>query len=172
MYSVMPPVFAQPQAAVSRDVAGALGVDGQRPQRPARAAETARALRPADQVNVAADMRLPTRRDKLVGPVPAFVRNILQFLREKTMEPPRALDPGLPEFDGAPPASFGDAASASASASAGAGAGDAVADQPEPVVARAVPDRATADIGTSNTGSYGDIVPQRPEPGRAFDLKY
>lgn len=182
MYPVMPPVLAQPQASASRDMAAALSVDSQRPLRPAREAETARAPRPVDPAAASHDMRLPTRRDKLVGPVPAFMRNMLQFLREKTMEPPRAVEPGLPEFDGAPPEMFrvdlpaaeavpkvGDEAGGEADAKPGVVpevAAEVTAEAetaPRPVVAQPVPERAPG---------YGDIVTaQQPSSQPAFDLK-
>ena len=169
MFPVMPPVVAQPQAAVSRDMAAAFAVDSQRPLRPARDAETARALRPADPTGEPTDMRLPTRRDKLVGPVPAFVRNMLQFLREKTMEPPRAVDPGLPEFDGAPPPAMpGEIVEIIEADLPEATQPDDTAQPARPVPSRPVVAQAVPE---SVTFYGGAAIAQQPAAGPAFDLK-
>lgn len=88
MTSALPPVMPVPAAPQSRDTAGAMGVDAQRPLRAARAAETARAVRPVDAVLPPVDPRLTTRRDQPVGPPPAFAINVLDHLRETAFDPP------------------------------------------------------------------------------------
>ncbi len=92
MTTALPPVMPQPAAPQSRDAAGALGVDAQRPMRAARTAETARALRPVDAPAAPIDPRLTTRRDQPVGPPPAFAINVLDHLRETALDPPEPRD--------------------------------------------------------------------------------
>ncbi len=105
MTPALPPVLPQPAAPQSRDTAGALAVDTQRPLRAAREAETARAPRPVDAPQTAADPRLTTRRDRPVGPPPAFAINLLQHLRETALDPPEFAPPGSAQPDSAQPES-------------------------------------------------------------------
>jgi hypothetical protein len=99
MTTALPPVMPQPAAPQSRDAAGALGVDAQRPQRTARTAETARAVRPVDAAASPTDPRLTTRRDRPVGPPPAFAINVLQHLRETAFDPPDVRDADAADED-------------------------------------------------------------------------
>lgn len=180
MSSLLPPMMPQPTPTASRDMAGAFSVDGQRPLRPARDAETARAPRPVDPVHQPADMRLPTRRDKLVGPVPAFVRNMIQYLFEKTMETPRP-EAALPEFDGAPPP-IGFVTPPETPAEALANAPlhpDAATSDPDAMDA-AVTDADTTDNAPRETraepsyGQYGaaaQTLNVQPPSGQGIDLK-
>ena len=93
MTTALPPVMPQPAAPQSRDAAGALGVDAQRPLRAARTAETARSVRPVDAAAAPVDPRLTTRRDRPVGPPPAFAINVLEHLRETAFDPPEPREP-------------------------------------------------------------------------------
>lgn len=105
MTTALPPVMPQPAAPQSRDAAGALGVDAQRPMRAARTAETARAVRPVDAPAAPIDPRLTTRRDQPVGPPPAFAINVLDHLRETALDPPEFAPPGSAQPDSAQPES-------------------------------------------------------------------
>lgn len=69
---------------------------------PVTAAESAQALRPVDPGSRTADLRLPTGRDRPVGPPPTFEINVLEDLRARMSDPPTPDDPLVSDETDAP----------------------------------------------------------------------